>query len=86
MSRRRTKRHCDETGRTLPPLPAYRENCPTPRKLAFDTETQAVEVMKYAAHDGRTFKPCRAYRCECGFWHTSSVPYGYTMKPKASGE
>lgn len=84
MSRRgnqRSKRHRDGTRRgsryhhhhDLP-----RPNCPHPHKLAFDTEEQAIDVLRYTHHAERTVKPCRAYLCECGFWHWSSVPARYT--------
>lgn len=63
-----------------------RPGCPTPLKLAFDTEEQAHQVLRYMSHDGRTVKPCRAYLCDCGYWHTASTPQGYTPKPRASSE
>jgi|LakMenEpi03Aug12_release.lakeMendotaPanAssembly.Ray.scaffolds.fasta_scaffold1925510_2 hypothetical protein len=75
MSKRRSKRHSDDIqrgSRTHHHRCLPREGCPTPTKLCFEDEEHAIKVLRYMSHDGRTRKPCRIYRCECGYFHTSS--------------
>lgn len=57
-----------------------RENCPTPKKLCFDTEEHASTALRYMHHDGRTVKPARVYLCDCGAWHFASTPQAFTPK------
>ena len=51
-------------------------NCPTPRKLVFDTQEQAEHAMKYMAYQERRYRPTRAYLCECDHWHLTSISEG----------
>lgn len=83
-SRRRSKRHSDVSPRGSRYHHHHdvdRPDCPTPKKLAFDTEAQADYVLRYLHHAGRNHKPCRAYLCECGSWHWSSIPAIVTTEP-----
>jgi len=49
-------------------------DCPTPRKLAFPTETAADTFLTHAAYEGRRYRPIRSYACPCGSWHVTSRP------------
>lgn len=52
--------------------------CPTPRKLAFDTEDAAQTFIDSSAAAPRLFGvPLNPYQCPgCGRWHTTTQPRG----------
>ena len=50
--------------------------CPTPDKKRFPDRCAAERaLLTFWATRPRAIKaPCRAYRCDCGLWHTTSQP------------
>lgn len=54
-------------------------SCPHPRKLRFKTEAKAQRWMdglpvQHMPNPLDRPRPTRAYKCKCGFWHTTSKP------------
>lgn len=51
------------------------KTCPTPTKRSYKSEQAALEGMRsfWATRRGVRM-PCRAYKCECNKWHTTSKP------------
>ena len=50
------------------------KTCPTPTKVKFSTEKDALMSLKKITEvSDKKKKPIRAYLCECGLWHLSST-------------
>ena len=51
-----------------------RENCPTPRKTAFASETEAIMNMIRHGYRGGGSSGQGVYECTCGYVHRTSRP------------